>query len=377
MEEKKDLGKKRKNLILIIIIGAILYGFFLGNILGKDRESSDSERRYLAELPKLELKSIKSGKFMRDFELYSMDQFVMREGFRSIKAVFAYSVLGQKDKEGIYYWEGHFSEIDKKLDEDSLSYAAERFSYIYDKYLEDTDCKVYFSIIPDKNYFMADGYPHYNYEELFSIMREKTEKMRYISIVDTLELSDYYRTDPHWRQERIVDVAQELCGKMGTVLPREKTEAELLDVPFYGLYCGRSALPNQGEELFYLRNDIIDSMKVTLHEKNINTGDDGTEKVYDMVKARGRDAYEMFLSGSQSLITIENPMAETEKELIVFRDSFGSSLVPILAQGYRRVILADIRYLSPAALGSWVDFSNQDVLFLYSTMLLNHSETLK
>lgn len=363
--------ERRKNLITIIIMAVILYGFFFGNIIEPDKESSDSERRYLAELPKLDLKSIKTGKFMRDFELYSMDQFTMREDFRSIKAVFAYSVLGQKDKEGIYYKEGHFSELDKRLDEDSLSYAAGRFSFVYKKYLEDTDCKVYFSIIPDKNYFMAGEYPHYNYEELFSFMRENTKEMQYISIVNSLELSDYYRTDPHWRQECIVDTAVKLGGAMGAEIPQGKYEKVLLEVPFYGAYCGRSALPLSGEELFYLTNETIDSMKVTLHEKNLATG------IYDMEKAGGRDAYEMFLSGSQSLITIENPMSKTEKELIVFRDSFGSSLVPILAQGYRRVILADIRYLSPAALGSWVDFNNQDVLFLYSTMLLNHSETLK
>lgn len=370
MVQSMEKVRRQKNLILIIIMAAVLYGFFFGNILMPDKEASDSERRYLLELPKPEIKSIKTGKFMRDFELYSMDQFVMREGFRSIKAVFAYSVLGQKDKEGIYYREGHFSELDKKLDEGSLSYAAERISNVCEKYLAGTDCKVYFSIIPDKNYFMADGYPHYDYGELISLMREKTD-IRYISIAELLELSDYYRTDPHWRQERIVDVAERLCREMGTELPPEGMDEVLLEVPFYGAYRGRSALPVSGEELFYLRNKTIDSMKVTLHEKNITTG------VYDMERAMGRDAYEMFLSGSQSMITIENPAANTDREIVIFRDSFGSSIAPIMAQGYRRVVLADIRYISPAVLGNLIDFKDQDVLFLYSTMLLNHSETLK
>ena len=36
--------------------------------------------------------------------------------------------------------------------------------------------------------------------------------------------------------------------------------------------------------------------------------------VYDMQKAYGKDPYEMFLSGSLSLITIENPHAQTDKE---------------------------------------------------------------
>ena len=61
----------------------------------------------------------------------------------------------------------------------------------------------------------------------------------------------------------------------------------------------------------------------------------------------------------------------------MFRDSFGSSLVPLLAEGYARITLVDIRYVAPERLGMWLTFDNQDVLFLYSTPVLNNSETLK
>lgn len=84
----------------------------------------------------------------------------------------------------------------------------------------------------------------------------------------------------------------------------------------------------------------------------------------------------MFLGGSKSLLTIENPCASGNRELILFRDSFGSSLAPLLAEGYARVTLVDIRYISPALLSRYVDFHGKDVLFLYSTSVLNHSETI-
>ena len=95
------------------------------------------------------------------------------------------------------------------------------------------------------------------------------------------------------------------------------------------------------------------------------------------VKADGNDPYEVFLSGPLSLITIENPTTDTEKELIIFRDSFGSAIAPLLAEGYRKVTLADIRYLPTAVLGEYIDFEGQDVLFLYSTLILNNSTTMK
>ena len=99
--------------------------------------------------------------------------------------------------------------------------------------------------------------------------------------------------------------------------------------------------------------------------------------IYNLEKATGNDPYEIYLSGPVSLMKIENPNAQTEKELIVFRDSFGSSLIPLLAEGYQTITLVDIRYIQSEFLSNFVDFADKDVLFLYSTVVLNNSETLK
>ena len=85
----------------------------------------------------------------------------------------------------------------------------------------------------------------------------------------------------------------------------------------------------------------------------------------------------MFLGGSKSLITIENPDALSDKELIIFRDSFGSSLTPLLIESYSKITVIDIRYIMSSNLGMFVDFDNQDVLFMYSLPVLNNSSTLK
>ena len=100
-------------------------------------------------------------------------------------------------------------------------------------------------------------------------------------------------------------------------------------------------------------------------------------EIYDLSKLEGQDPYEVYLSGSRSLLTIENPNAATDRELIIFRDSFGSSVAPLLVKDYARVTLVDIRYMSPTILGNFIEFGGQDVLFLYSTLVLNNSETIK
>ena len=85
----------------------------------------------------------------------------------------------------------------------------------------------------------------------------------------------------------------------------------------------------------------------------------------------------MFLSGSVSLLRIENPQNTSGRRLVIFRDSFGSSIAPLLSEGYAKITLVDIRYLPVERIGNYIDFKDQDVLFLYSTSVLNHSETLK
>ena len=58
------------------------------------------------------------------------------------------------------------------------------------------------------------------------------------------------------------------------------------------------------------------------------------------------DPYDLFLSGPEMLIEIENDKAITDKELIIFRDSFGSSLSPLLVSAYKKVIIVDLRYIA-------------------------------
>ena len=108
---------------------------------------------------------------------------------------------------------------------------------------------------------------------------------------------------------------------------------------------------------------------------NAETG--ATGGIYDFGKLQSKDPYEFFLSGAAALLTVENPSAEEEKELVIFRDSFGSAIAPYLIEGYSKVTLVDTRYIAPALLGDYVDFTNCDVLFLYSTLVLNESSVLK
>lgn len=333
---------------------------------------SDSERRELARFPELSMDAVISGEFMEEFDSYSLDQFPMRNAFRFLKAFFVFDVFRQRDNDGIYLADGYACKLEYPLREESLDRASERFSYVYEKYLADTDVKVYFSVIPDKNYYLAErnGYLALDYDRLLDRMKEKTGDMTYIDLTESLTIQDYYRTDTHWRQERLIPAAEKLASQIGVELA-EDYEMKTLEQPFYGVYYGQAALPIQPDTLHYLTNEVLENCVVYDYQN------ERTVAVYDLEKACGKDPYEIFLSGSLPLLTIENPAAESSRELILFRDSFGSSIAPLLVSGYRKITLVDIRYLHPDFLERYIEFDRQDVLFLYSTLVLNHSETLK
>ena len=62
------------------------------------------------------------------------------------------------------------------------------------------------------------------------------------------------------------------------------------------------------------------------------------------------DRYDIFLSGPESLVEIINPNNKNGKTLFIFRDSFGSSISPLLISGYERIVLVDTRYMASALL---------------------------
>ncbi len=333
---------------------------------------SESERRPLAQFPAVTEEQLLSGKFMSDFESYTLDQFPMRDRFRSLKAQVQYNLLRQKDNNGIYLSQGHAAKLEYPLNEASVDHALKVFRKIYEKNLQNAN--IYLAIVPDKGYYLAQesGYPAMDYNRMFDRMTAGMPYAKYVNLTDVLQAEDYYRTDTHWRQEALIPVAQKLCNAMGIVAPiSENYKTTAVNAPFYGVYYGQAAIPMAPDTLYTMENDLLKSCRVLNYETG-NYGD-----IYDRAKLTGDDLYEVFLSGSVSLLTIENPNATTDRELILFRDSFGSSIAPLLVHGYKTVTLIDIRYLSSALLDRFIDFDNQDVLFLYSTLVLNNSNQLQ
>lgn len=378
------MTNKVKNITVTCVMAVLLFGLAFWAWFRPADDYSTSERRPLDKFPELSWNTIfhdeREKTFMNTFESYTLDQFPLRDTFRTLKSIASFYVFGNRDNNNIYIEDGYAAQLEYPIKEDSLDKAAEKFKAA-SKYFG-ANANFYFSIVPDKGYFLAEqnGYLSMDYAQFFSLMADKMDFAEYIDITDELTLEDYYKTDTHWRQEKLLGVAKKIAESMGVTLVGEYTE-KTLDVPFYGVYYGQSALPLPADDMKYLTNDILEGCTVYSYEdgKNID--------VYDMEKAHGKDPYEMYLSGNLTAVKITNPNATTDKELVIFRDSFGASLSPLLIEGYSEIIILDIRYASIAVINSYRDNTGRpmaldlktadDVLFIYSSLVLNNSSTFK
>lgn len=336
---------------------------------------SDAERRPLAQMPEFSADKLLDGKYFPSFESYTVDQFPLRDSFRALKAFVQTTLLGRADNNGYFKVDDYIAKIDYPLNKDSIYHAAERMQYIYNNYLAQGDHKVIYSVIPDKSYFLAElnGFPAMDYGQLLQALIDKLPKeMTYVDIFGQLGIEDYYKTDTHWSQDRLGSVVQRLAEALGVSdrLSGNYITKEL--GPFYGVYSGQSALPCPPETIRYLTNEVLENCTVY----NAETGKTGN--IYDLDRFDSQDPYEIFLSGSQAILTIQNPANTSGDRLIVFRDSFGSSLAPLLVEAYSEIVLVDIRYVSSAFLDRFLELDGQeDVLFIYSTLVLNSSSAMK
>ena len=132
--------KKYQTILILTLWGALaMWAWFIPS-----KQISEAERRPLAQKP------VFSEKFQTEFESYSLDQFPLRDGLRTLKSLFHTFVLGQEDNNGIYLTNGIAVKQEYPLNTDSVHHAIARFQTIYDKYLAESRC--FYAIVPDKGY---------------------------------------------------------------------------------------------------------------------------------------------------------------------------------------------------------------------------------
>jgi len=355
-----------KDKIFTILFISFLSSIFLINILVPNKLISKTERRKLTQFPKISFKSVMNKEFMEEMDSYTVDQFVIRDSFRELKAKVNYNIFRKLDNNKMFLYKDYIFKSDYPTKQKSINNFIEKINNV-SKYLSE-DNNIYYSIIPEKNYYLdSKKYLNIDYDYLY----EEVKKINYnyIELRDVLSIEDYYKTDTHWKQENLCKVVNRLGSYFNFYNECDYEKNVYKD--FYGVYYGQSAMNTSVDDLIYLTNDNILNSRVYYFDRN------KYDKIYIEENLNNLDSYDIFLDGASSFVEIYNDKSLIDKELVIFRDSFASSLAPLLINHYKKITLIDLRYIDRENYLSRVDFSNQDVLFLYSTLIVNNSYTLK
>lgn len=273
------------------------------------------------------------------------------------------------DADGLIQYEDYYMDDIGTLRPNSVKNFAAKIENLAADQLKKA-ANLYYSVIPSKSYFVNDKLrTPFDYGQMKSILGKNVKSAQYIDLFGALQLKDYYKTDPHWRQECLQDVVDTLGKTMGFSVDLSTFTANTTEGITGQHGQGKKDFPT--ETLTYLTSAAMEQVKVN------NWDQTAPATIYDVAALEGDSPYDVFLSGPTPLVTLENSNATSDKELVIFRDSYSCSLAPLLVEQYKTVTLVDLRYMMSSLLPQYVDFAGKDVLFLYNEQVVNHSEMLK
>jgi len=186
-----------------------------------------------------------------------------------------------------------------------------------------------------------------------------------ISVVDVREPFNashrqlFYRTDHHWTAEGAYLAYTYLSAALGfDPLSADAFTKEVCE-GFYGTTYSRSALWLTEPDTLELW-DHGDQVTVTFSDK---AGEFGS--LFFREHLQQPDQYPVYLDGNHGLTTIQNHSCQNGKELIVVKDSFANSLLPLLTPHYEVIKVVDLRHYKQPVSELAAGESTQ-VLFVYS-----------
>lgn len=369
---KKNFGTK----LIIIVFTAFIAILGLLYAFMPKREFSETEKRYLAQAPKLTADSLKKGTFSKDFESFMADQTPLRSAFVSINAYFEL-MKGNNGSNGVYLGKDGMLIEKPFARENRLETNLERIV----SFVSGHKIPASLVAVPSKGYICSDKLPKNAQEYLDGeyndfIRNTVFGKMKFVDVTKAFLNADdkdslYYKTDHHWTSRGAFTAYEALSFDLGWPavssfryeLPnKDNYSIETYD-GFYGTSYAKSCytLTKPDNVELWINKKTQGKAKLIIKEG-------GKETVSDSMFFRNHltesDRYLTFLDGNHSLVKVET--GNEGRTLLLIKDSFAHSIVPFLADNYSKIITVDLRYYS-AGLNKLIEEENvNEIMFLYS-----------
>lgn len=335
-----------KNRIISIMFILYIAVFAIGGIIYRDRAFSQMENRELATLPKPSAKSILSGDFSDEFETYMSDQIIFKDSLVKIKVAFN-KVEGQSLINKTFFAKDNMliRQYDKPDDQlyTNLEYMNE-FAY------NNPDFNITWLIAPNACYIYADMLPRYgecyNQGKVLDYIKDNISPD--IRLADcSRELMEekqdyiYYKTDHHWTMKGAYIGYKELCKALDIpATPLSDYDISMGSNEFLGTLYSNAPVFNQEPDEIWLYNNKRGKYNVEYLDTGVIS-----DSLYNMDNLEKKDKYTVYLDGNHSILRITGNSVTSDKgKLLVVKDSYAHSLLPLLADNYSEIIVVDLRY---------------------------------
>ena len=309
--------------------------------------------------------------FKDDFETYLSDHIVRREDW--VKASNRIQTLsGKKEINGVYTLDNQMIQTFKEYNADDVNNSINAMNAFAERF---PDKQMFFMLAPTVQEFCSGKIPSYE-----GLLSEKTfiddcyKKLRNISAIDCRSFlasnSDeyiYYRTDHHWTSLGAYYAYQSAAKLLGyTAYGYGSFNIETASSDFRGTLYSKTLDDS-------IPADNIDYYTLSKNEPKVKmTCINGSEvKEYDSLYVRDflneKDKYSSFTGSNVPIVEIETDV-DTDKTLLIIKDSYAHSLVPFLSKHYSKITMVDMRYIN-TSLNDLINLDDySQVLFMYNAV---------
>ena len=356
-----------------IIFAICILAFSVLLIVLPKQEFSENENRYLEEFPEFNLDTLLDGSFMTDLEKYVQDHFPFRNSFVNVKSN-TELLLGKTENNNVYIGkDGYLLEKNTAMDEHRL----ERIAMIINSISKDAkDFNVTVMIAPTSITINEDKLPKYakEFSELDRINTIYTNLKNTTNIELYEELKElnnttqaYYKLDHHWTTRAAYEAyVKYITSINGNVLPLEDFEQEIVTKEFYGTTYSKANLYDLAPDEITTYTNLKNEFEIQYAKQNITT-----DSFYNKDYLTKKDKYAMFLNENQELVIVTNKTINSNKNLLVIKDSYANCFIPFIANNFKTTHIIDPRYYAKS-ITEYISENNIDeVLFLYNMHTLS------
>ena len=362
---------KKRNGLQTLTAGALALGVLALSVMFfvvPKTDFSENENRYLAKAPVMNWEEIKSGQYMDDISTYVADHFPFRNFFMNIKAK-SEKAMGRREINGIYIAEDGY--LIEPYETPANTKRIGKTLFDFHEKIKESGVEEKLMLVPTASYVHEDKLPAY--APLPKVSQAQTAEAIYkMSGMDSVDCSSYlqeeegqlyYYTDHHWTTRGAYQGYLAYCEEVGfEPVDLRELEAETVTEAFYGtVYSKVSGYAHRGDTITIYNNPSDDLMVYYTDTKET------AKSLYAMEYVSQKDKYSLFLDNLHTLVEITNASAETDRVLVLIKDSYANSMVPFLAHHFKKIYVFDTRYYKhgPAAfIGEHPEVT--DVLLLYN-----------